>query len=95
MFRITFRLSLPDVEGTIQLGNMITDQDDPYRALDVGREKRAGLASALRETMPMCKKIKAEDIEVAITVHSPQLVLFEMPDMKREEVVPGKKAYEM
>jgi hypothetical protein len=45
--------------------------------------------------MPMLKRIKEGDIEVSVKVHSPQLVLFPLPEMKRTEVMPGKAAYEM
>lgn len=96
MFKITFRISLPQVEGVVTLGSCFSQHDDPYRALDEGKNKRAEMASALRATMPMLRKIKEGDIEVAIKVHSPQLVLFDnLPAMSRTEVVPDKAAYEM
>lgn len=95
MFKITFRISLPQVEGVVTLGSCFSLHDDPYRALDEGKDKRADMAAALRQTMPMLKRIKEGDIEVSVKVHSPQLVLFPLPEMKRTEVMPGKAAYEM
>lgn len=96
MFKITFRLNLPQVEGTVVLGSCFSQHDDPYRALDEGKNKRSEMASALRLTMPMLRKIKEGDIEVCVTVHSPQLVLFDnLPAMTRTENRPGEAAYEM
>lgn len=95
MFKITFRISLPQVEGVVTLGTCFSQHDDPYRALDEGKNKRAEMATALRATMPMLRKIKEGDIEVGVRVHSPQLVLFEMPAMKRTEVKVGQASYEM
>lgn len=95
MFKITFRISLPNVEGTVTLGTCYSMHDDPYKALEEGREHRAALVPTLRSAMPLLAKIKEGDIEVGIKVHSPQLVLFEMPAMQRTEVTPGQKGYEM
>ena len=95
MFRITFRVNVEGVEDTVTLGSMISQQEDPYKALDEGKTKRDEIASALRITMPQLRKIKGPDIEVCVSVHSPQLLLFPLPDQKRNEVLPGKRAYEM
>jgi hypothetical protein len=95
MFKVTFRISLPQVEGVVTLGTCFSQHDDPYRALDEAKGKRADMAKALRQTMPMLKRIQEGDIEVSVKVHSPQLVLFVLPEMKRTEVLPGKAAYEM
>lgn len=95
MFTITFRISLPQVEGVVTLGTCFSMHDDPYRALDEGKTKRAEMAKALRQTMPMLAKIKEGDIEVGVKVHNPQLVLFNLPEMKRTEVLPDRAAYEM
>lgn len=95
MFKITFRISLPQVEGTATIGTCFSLHDDPYRALEEGREKRASMIPALRQAMPLLAKVKESDIEVGVTVHSPQLVLFPLKDMQRTEVVEGQKGYEM
>lgn len=95
MFKITFRISLPQVEGTATIGTCFSQHDDPYKALEEGRAKRSALVPTLRQAMPLLAKLKESDIEVGVAVHSPQLVLFQMPNMQRTEVAEGQKGYEM
>lgn len=95
MFKITFRITLPQVEGTATIGTCFSNHDDPYKALEEGRQKRASLVPTLRQAMPLLAKVKESDIEVGVTIHSPQLVLFQMPNMQRTEVGEGQKGYEM
>lgn len=95
MFRVQFRLSLPEVEGVAEVGEMFSNHDDPWKALADAKAKKPGLVLALRAAMPMLKKVRAEDIEIAIYIYDPQLVLFDMPKKKRGEVTPAEKGFEL
>lgn len=96
MFRVQFRLSLPEVEGTAEVGEMFSDHDDPWKALADAKEKKAGLVLALRAAMPMLKKVKSEDIEIAVYIYDPQLILFEnLPKKKRNEVSATERGFEL
>lgn len=95
MFRIQFRLHLPSIEGTAEVGEMFVEGEDLIKALNEAKEKKAGLVMALRAAMPMLKKVKADDIEVAVFTHDPQLLLFDLPSKAHGEVLPEDKGFEL
>ena len=51
MFRVQFRLHLPSIEGTAEVGEMFVEGEDLIKALNDAKEKKAGLVMALRAAM--------------------------------------------
>jgi hypothetical protein len=96
MFRVQFRLSLPSIEGTANVGEMFIEGEDLITALNTAKEKKSGLVMALRAAMPMLSKVKESDIEVGIFAYSAQLLFdFKVPDQKHSEVKEEEAAFEL
>ena len=96
MFRICFRLSIPEVEGTVDVGEMFSNHDDPWKALADAKVKKAGLVQALRAAMPMLGKVEPENIEIGIYTYNPQLLLdIPIPKKKRTEVRPAEVGFQL
>ena len=98
MFRVAFSVSIPEMEGSMKLGEIISHADDPYKALAEGQDKRPMFVDALRATVPAFRRVKAADIQIGVTPYTVQLLLFELPPMvrKRDELSPEAKiGYEL
>lgn len=96
MFRIEFRLSMAQIEGTVQVGEMFSDQEDLIKALNEAKDKKAVIVSSLRAAMPMLAKVKSSDIEIGVFSYNPQLILFDnLPAKLHSEITPEEKGFEL
>lgn len=96
MFRVAFTVSIPGMEGSMALGEIISHEDDPFKALAEGTDKKPIFVQALRATVPAFKAVKVENIQIGVFPYSVQLLLFDVPAQQREEIDPEAKiGYEL
>lgn len=96
MYKVAFTATIAGFESALDLGHIISHEDDPYKALSEGQSKRPMFVTALRATMPAFKHIKEGNIQISVKPYEIQLLLLAVPDKKRDEMLPDEKVgYEL
>lgn len=82
MYKATFFVSIPEMDRT-EIGNVLIQHDNAYKALDQARDKAAVIAKVLKTQF---KWIRAKDIEINVSQYDPQIPLFDgLPPTAVEE----------